>query len=235
MKSRTARSRIATLDRIEREIIQCRKCRRLVEWRERVAIEKVRRFGSETYWGKPLPGFGDPCARLLIVGLAPAAHGGNRTGRMFTGDRSGDWVYDTLFRHRFANQPTSNNRRDGLQLKDCFITATLRCAPPANKPLPEETRNCRPYLFREFELLTEVRVIVALGKIAFDASIILLSEFAPPSPEKRPRFAHGAEYSWNDRYALIASYHPSQQNTFTGKLTERMFDAIFQRARRLLP
>ena len=224
-----------SLLRIQRKVIRCRKCPRLVQWREKVAQEKVRRFSSEAYWGKPVPSFGDPKARLLIVGLAPAAHGGNRTGRMFTGDRSGDWLYRALHKQGFANQPTSVHRNDGLQLSDCYITAAVRCAPPANKPLPHELSNCRPYLLKEFELLVNVRVIVALGKFAFDAVVNALMTLAPAPLSKRPRFSHGAEYRWNDRYTLIASFHPSQQNTFTGKLTEPMFDAIFRRARGLLP
>jgi uracil-DNA glycosylase family 4 len=223
-------------------IIDCFLCPRLVEWRERVAAEKVKRFAGEQYWGRPLPSFGDPDARLLIVGLAPAAHGGNRTGRMFTGDRSGDWLYRALNRAGFANQPTSTHRGDGLELRDCYITAVIHCAPPDNKPLPEEIASCRPYLIAEAELLERARVVVALGRLAFDAAINVfkVASAAPvDSPgrkrrEPRPKFAHGIECTLGGGRTLIASFHPSQQNTFTGRLTEPMLDGIFLRARALL-
>jgi uracil-DNA glycosylase family 4 len=231
--------RVASL---QDEIVNCFRCPRLVEWRERVAREKVRRFAGEQYWGRPLPSFGDPMARLLILGLAPAAHGGNRTGRMFTGDRSGDWLYRALHRAGFANQPTSVHRGDGLALKDCYITAVIHCAPPDNKPLPDEVGNCRPYLLRELELLSRVRVVVALGRIAFDAAIasIGLEDQSAENPGRparraaRPKFTHGAECRLKGGITMIASFHPSQQNTFTGKLTEPMFDRIFSRANELI-
>jgi uracil-DNA glycosylase family 4 len=233
---------------LENEIVQCRRCPRLVAWREKVAREKVRRFADWNYWGRPVPGFGDPKAQLLVIGLAPAAHGGNRTGRVFTGDRSGDWLYRALHRAGFANQPTSVDRTDGLHLIDCFVTAAARCAPPANKLLPQELANCRPFLLGEIRLLEQIRVVVALGSIAFEAA---LSSFGletqptreafgrPATSEKRrrtpkPKFGHGNECSLAGGRVLIASFHPSQQNTFTGKLTESMFDSIFSRARAIL-
>ena len=224
---------------LQDEIINCFRCPRLVEWRERVAKEKVRRFAGEDYWGRPLPSFGDPMARLLIVGLAPAAHGGNRTGRMFTGDRSGDWLYRALYRAGFANQPTSVYRGDGLALKNCYITAVIHCAPPDNKPLPDEIANCRPYLLGELELLKRARVVVALGRVAFDAAIasIGLEDEQKGKPSRRvarPKFSHGAECRLKGGKTLIASFHPSQQNTFTGRLTEVMLDQIFTRANQVI-
>jgi len=214
--------------------MKCRKCLRLVRWREKVAHEKTARFKDWEYWGKPNPSFGDPNARLLLVGLAPAAHGGNRTGRMFTGDRSGDWLYRTLHKFGFANQPTSINRDDGLKLTDCYITATCRCAPPANKLLPPEVLNCRPYLLREIELLKKVRVVVGLGKVGFDNAFNAYRELGLTSLDARPRFAHGAICKLNDRVTLLGSFHPSQQNTFTGKLTQPMLDAVFRKAKQLI-
>jgi uracil-DNA glycosylase family 4 len=212
-----------------------------VEWRTGVAREKVRRFADQEYWGRPLPSFGDPRAQLLVIGLAPAAHGGNRTGRMFTGDRSGDWLFASLHKAGFANQPTSVHRRDGLKLINCYITAVLHCAPPANKPLPIEISNCRRYLVREVELLTGARVIVALGRIAFDSTLAVTEaiqrgrDSGPAGRrEKRPRFAHGAEFTLATGQTLIASFHPSQQNTFTGRLTEEMLDGVFARAREII-
>jgi uracil-DNA glycosylase len=239
----------AEIASIQEQIINCFKCPRLVEWRERIAEEKVRRFAHEEYWGRPVPSFGDARARLLILGLAPAAHGGNRTGRVFTGDRSGDWLFRALHRAGFANQPTSLHRGDGLSLQDCYITAVIHCAPPDNKPLPDEIGNCRPYLLRELELLKTVRVVVALGKVAFDAAIAAIGlEEATASEQAtgdegqlskkrrpaRPKFAHGTECRLRGNITLIASFHPSQQNTFTGKLTEPMFDRIFDRANELI-
>jgi uracil-DNA glycosylase family 4 len=206
----------------------------LVKWREKVAKEKTRRFADWDYWGKPNPSFGDSNAELLLIGLAPAAHGGNRTGRMFTGDRSGDWLYRALHKFGFANQPTSLSRDDGLRLANCYITATCRCAPPQNKLLPEEIRNCRPYLLRELELLRRVKVIVGLGKLGFDSTFSSLQELGWSTLERKPTFAHGKEYKVTDTITLIASFHPSQQNTFTGKLSEPMFDAIFRKAKKLL-
>jgi uracil-DNA glycosylase family 4 len=197
-----------------------------VAWRETVAEVKVKRHADELYWGRPVPSMGDPNARLLVIGLAPAAHGGNRTGRVFTGDRSGDWLYRALYKAGFANQPNSTCLLDGLYLKDCYIAATAHCAPPENKLLPSEVQNCRPYLVEELALLTQLRVVVALGKIAWDA-ILREPGFAPPKGTPKPKFGHGLVYDIHPDLALIGSYHPSQQNTFTGKLTEPMFDRIF--------
>jgi len=219
---------------MEREILDCRTCPRLVEWRERVAHEKVRRFRGEDYWGRPLPSFGGAGASLVIVGLAPAAHGGNRTGRMFTGDRSGDWLYEALHRFGFATQPRSVSRDDGLRLEDCRITAAVRCAPPANKPLPAELDACRSYLARELALLERKRVVVALGQIAFRSFLRAWREAGGELPERKLDFAHGAEWRLPGGVWLVASYHPSQQNTQTGRLTRRMFHAVFRRARQLL-
>jgi uracil-DNA glycosylase family 4 len=185
-------------------------------------------FASETYWGRPLPGFGDPRARLLVLGLAPAAHGGNRTGRIFTGDRSGDWLFAALWRAGFANQPTSVSRDDGLELRDCYVTAAVRCAPPANRPLPSERDTCQPWLDAELSLLSEVSVIVCLGGFAWDVALRVLG-----APRPRPHFGHGASATV-DRYELLGCYHPSQQNTFTGRLTEAMMDAVFAQAREVL-
>lgn len=225
---------MSELEKLQRQIIECRLCPRLVRWREKIAREKTRRFAEWEYWGKPNPSFGDAHARLLLIGLAPAAHGGNRTGRMFTGDRSGDWLYRALHKAGFASQPTSVSRDDGLQLRNCYITATCRCAPPQNKLLPKEILSCRPFLQREMHLLTQVRVIIGLGNIGFDAGIAVLRELGWSLTGKKPAFSHGAEYSINDRLTLLASFHPSQQNTFTGRLTEPMFDSIFRRAKVLL-
>jgi uracil-DNA glycosylase family 4 len=218
---------VDSLRRIEREVVDCRACPRLVEWRERVAIEKVARFRDWDYWARPVPGFGDPNAHLLIVGLAPAAHGGNRTGRVFTGDRSGDFLFASLFRTGYANQPTSTHRGDGLQLAGCFITAAVKCAPPQNKPAPSERETCRPYLERELAALADVRVIVTLGQFGWD-SITAHYGLRP-----KPRFGHGGEVALPDGRALLGSYHVSQQNTFTGVLTPEMLDAVFNRARAL--
>ncbi len=219
---------------LEERVVACRKCPRLVRYREQVARTRRRAFRDEVYWGKPSPGFGDAAARLLIVGLAPAAHGGNRTGRMFTGDRSGDFLYDCLYRAGFANQPRSITRQDGLQLTDLFITAVCRCAPPANKPLPSEIRNCRPFLAGEFDLIRP-RAVLALGSIALRGYLAMLKErgliesFSPYS------FGHAAEYALpGDLPRLFAAYHPSQQNTFTGRLTKPMFLAVLRRICRYL-
>jgi len=217
---------VTALDALEQEIVECRRCPRLVEWREEVARVKRASFADETYWGRPLPGFGDPDARVCILGLAPAAHGGNRTGRIFTGDRSGDWLFGALWRAGFANQPESVSLDDGLTLTDCFVAAAVRCAPPANRPLPIERDNCLPYFTRELEQLARVEVIVCLGGFAWDAALRVLG----PPPRPRPKFAHGAELAIGDR-TLIGCYHVSQQNTFTGRLTEPMLDAIFARAK----
>jgi uracil-DNA glycosylase family 4 len=205
-----------------------------VSWREEVAREKRASFQDQDYWGRPVPGFGDPGARLLVVGLAPAAHGANRTGRMFTGDRSGDWLYRALHRAGFANRPTSVDRDDGLRLEDAYVTAVVRCAPPENKPLPAERKNCRPYLEKELGTLQEVRVIVALGKYAYDHVLRILKDRERAVPTPRPGFQHGGEVQVGEGSTVLGSYHPSQQNTFTGVLTEEMFDAVWSRARELL-
>jgi len=218
---------------LETRVVMCRACPRLVAWREAVAAGKRAAFRDETYWGRPVPGWGDPDARLLIVGLAPAAHGANRTGRMFTGDRSGDWLYRALHRAGFASRPESTDRDDGLRLRDAWITASVRCAPPANRPSPSERRNCRPFLERELDLLERVRVIVALGGYAFSHVLRLLRDRGRDVPVPAPRFGHGEEVAIGGR-TLLASYHPSQQNTFTGTLTEEMFDAVWSRARERL-
>jgi uracil-DNA glycosylase family 4 len=213
------------------EVVACRRCPRLVEWREEAAAHPPARFKGQRYWGRPLPGWGDPDARVLLVGLAPAAHGGNRTGRLFTGDRSGDFLFASLHRTGFVNQPTSTDAADGLSGRDVYIAAVVRCAPPANKPLPAERGNCLPYLTRETLLLTKLRVIVALGAYAWDGALLAL-ETVGREPKPRPRFGHLAEATVG-RYVLLGSYHPSQQNTFTGRLTPEMLDAAMARAREL--
>jgi len=222
------------LEALQADVASCRRCPRLVAWREKVAREKRASFRGEEYWGKPVPGFGDPRARLLVAGLAPAAHGANRTGRMFTGDRSGDWLYRGLFRAGFASQAESSARGDGLTLTDCYVTAAVRCAPPANKPTPEEREACQPYLEEELRLLTRVRVVVALGKFAFDQVWRVLQGRGEPLPSPRTPFSHGVEVTVHPHFTLLASFHPSQQNTFTGKLTEPMFDAVWNRAGEIL-
>ncbi len=218
------------------EISRCRRCPRLVAWREQVADERRAAFAHEEYWGRPLPGFGDPSARLLVFGLAPAAHGANRTGRMFTGDRSGDFLFAALWRTGFANQPTSMHRDDGLQLRNAWITAGVRCAPPANRPAPAEREACLPWSVRELQLLAGVQTILCLGAFAWDAALRLISALADPPeslPRPRPRFGHAAEFQ-RGRYTLLGCYHPSQQNTFTGKLTESMVDTVLLRAQKLV-
>lgn len=216
-----------SLRRIEHDVVDCRACPRLVAWREQVARDKVARFRDWDYWARPVPGFGDPNARVLLVGLAPAAHGGNRTGRVFTGDRSGDFLFASLHRTGFGNQPTSDHRGDGLALRDCFITAAVKCAPPQNKSTPAERDTCRPYLERELAVLRDVRVVVAIGQFGWDA--VCAHHHLRP----KPRFAHGAEVPLPDGAVLLGSYHVSQQNTFTGVLTPDMLDAVFTRARGL--
>jgi uracil-DNA glycosylase family 4 len=220
-----------TWSELEEALVACRLCPRLVEWRERVAREKRASFRHQEYWGRPVPGFGDRDARLLVVGLAPAAHGANRTGRMFTGDRSGDWLFRALYRAGFASQPVSVARDDGLELRDCYVTAVVKCAPPGNRPTARELDTCRRWLDAELDLLTRVRVVVALGGVAFDR-LLRLRRWKVPSP--RPRFGHGREVILPGGPTVLASYHPSQQNTFTGRLTEEMLDSIFERGRRLL-
>jgi uracil-DNA glycosylase len=222
----------AALAQLNAEVVACRRCPRLVDWRERVAAEKRAAFADETYWGRPIAGFGDPAARILVLGLAPAAHGGNRTGRVFTGDRSGDWLFASLWRCGLANQPESRARDDGLALRGAYVTAAVRCAPPANKPLPAERDNCFPYLLRELELLRDLRAIVCLGGFAWEAALRARAALGEPTPRPKPRFGHGAELP-AERWPLIGCYHPSQQNTFTGRLTEPMIDAVLLRAREL--
>jgi uracil-DNA glycosylase len=216
--------RVIGLSELELRITHCRKCPRLVEWREQVAREKRSAFRNWDYWGRPVPGFGDPAARVYVLGLAPAAHGGNRTGRVFTGDRSGDWLFASLHRTGFANRPKSVSCDDGLELTGAFIAAAVRCAPPANKPLPSERDNCLPYAAAEIGLLGDLRAIVCLGSFAWDAAARLLAV------KPKPKFGHGVEHQ-SDGVTLIASFHPSQQNTFTGRLTEGMLDAVMWRAR----
>jgi uracil-DNA glycosylase family 4 len=217
---------------LHREVVGCRRCPRLVEWRERVAAERRAAYRDEDYWGRPIPGFGDPAARLLILGLAPAAHGANRTGRIFTGDRSGDFLFAGLHRAGYANQAIAVSRDDGLALTDCFITAAVRCAPPANQPLPEERDNCSAWLDAEVPLLANARVVLCLGGFAWAAGLRLRTALGDPPPRPRPKFGHGAECP-GERYTLLGCFHPSQQNTFTGKLVPSMLDDVLARAREL--
>lgn len=216
-----------SLAAVQAEIVDCRRCDRLVAWREQVAAERRAAYRDEEYWGRGVPGFGDPQARIVIVGLAPAAHGANRTGRMFTGDRSGEWLYRALHRAGLASQAASTGRDDGMVLRGAYITAPVRCAPPQNKPTPAEQANCRPFLDRELTLLSEARVFVTLGQIGYDATCALLGV------RPRPKFGHGVEAAVDEHRWIVGSYHVSQQNTFTGKLTEPMLDAVFTRAREL--
>ena len=225
-----------SLAAVAREVIGCTRCPRLVEWRERSAAEPPRRYQGVTYWARPLPGFGDPRARIVIVGLAPAAHGGNRTGRIFTGDRSGDWLFAALHRAGLANQPTSVSADDALRLSDAYICAVNRCPPPQNRPTTEERDNCLPYLVRELRLLRSGGVLVALGSFAWTGMLLALAGLGAELPRPRPRFGHGAEAEIaadGRTWSLLGCFHPSQQNTFTGKLTEPMMDAVFSRAREL--
>jgi len=222
------------LIRLSREVHACRECPRLVAWREARAADPPRRYRGETYWARPVSGFGDPAARVAIVGLAPAAHGANRTGRMFTGDRSGDWLYAALHRAGYANREKSEHREDGLELIGVYVTAVVRCAPPANRPTPEERDTCLPYLERELKLLKNCRTIVALGAFAWDGSLRALQALGEEVPRPKPRFSHGAEFAVGN-WTLLGCYHPSQQNTFTGRLTEPMLDAIFARLHELAP
>ena len=209
---------------LEAEVVECRKCPRLVEWREQVAVEKRASYRDETYWGRPIPGFGDPDAQVVVLGLAPAAHGANRTGRVFTGDRSGDWLFRAMFHAGLANQPQSISRDDGLRLRNAWVTSAVRCAPPANKPLPGERDACAGFLVTEFALLVRARLIVCLGGFGYDAACRHFDV------KPRPKFGHGVEVPLDNGLTLLCSFHPSQQNTFTGRLTEPMLDRIFVRA-----
>ncbi len=222
------------LTSLQRAIVDCRRCPRLVRHCRDVAAAKRRQYRDWTYWGRPVPSFGDRGARLLLIGLAPAAHGGNRTGRIFTGDRSGDWLFEALHRYGFANQPQSSHRGDGLKLHDCYITAVIHCAPQDNKPNREEILNCRPFLLEELALLKNLRVIVALGQVAFDQYLRSVQGLDAPIKAPRPGFGHGKTFRLAHDMTLIASYHPSQQNTLTKRLTRPMFHRIFATARRLL-
>jgi len=222
------------LTALHRRVVACRRCPRLVAWREQVARERRRAFRDWTYWGRPVPGFGDARARLLIVGLAPAAHGANRTGRMFTGDQSGDWLYAALHAAGFASQGHARERDDGLVLRDCYVTASARCAPPANRPAAEELAACRPFLEREIALLSRVRVVLVLGHVAHQAWLRAAGWWTRLSPAERPRFAHGARTQMPDGRWLLCSYHPSRQNTNTGRLTRGMWNGVFRAARGLL-
>lgn len=220
------------LDALNREVTSCVACPRLVSWREEIAADPPRRFAGEAYWARPLPGFGDPGARIVIVGLAPAANGANRTGRMFTGDRSGDWLYAAMHRAGLANQPTSIALNDGLALRGAYVSAVVRCAPPDNKPTPAERDRCVPYLARELRILRDARVLLCLGAFAWDGTLRALRANGLAAPRPKPKFGHGAEAAVGD-HVLIGSYHVSQQNTFTGRLTETMLDDVFTRAREL--
>jgi uracil-DNA glycosylase family 4 len=222
------------LEQLNGQIVRCRRCPRLVAHREAAAADPPRRYRGQRYWARPLPGFGDPEARLLLVGLAPAAHGGNRTGRMFTGDQSGNWLFGALHDARFANQPTSEHVNDSLILRDAYVTATIRCAPPANKPALDEIQNCEPYFLRELRLLHRVTVVIGLGRIGWQAYLRARKALGWSLPARMPVFGHGARVTLADGVTLLGSYHPSQQNTFTGKLTRPMFLSVFRAARALV-
>ncbi len=222
-----------SLEQLNQEVIACTRCPRLVIYREEIAVTKRRAYLEWKYWGKPVPGFGDPGARILVLGLAPGAHGSNRTGRPFTGDASGNFMYPILYATGFASQPKATDRSDGMKLKDLYITAAVRCAPPDNKPLPGELANCAPYLDREINILNRVKVVVALGRIGFEAYLNYLKRRGLLDTKKPYVFQHGAHYKMPDGKTLLASYHPSNQNTQTGKLTKKMFTGIFQLAARL--
>ncbi len=221
-----------SLSALASAIVDCRRCPRLVAWRQSAAADPPRRFRGQEYWARPLPGFGDPGASVIVLGLAPAAHGGNRTGRVFTGDRSGDWLYAALHRAGLANQARSSHRDDGLTLRGAYVTAVNRCPPPRNRPTPAERDNCLPYLVEELRLLVRARVIVALGSFAWDGALRALRQLGAEVPRPKPRFGHGAELGIGS-FELLGCYHPSQQNTFTGKLTEAMLDQVLTRARAL--
>lgn len=223
----------ASLADLAARVVACRRCPRLVRHREATAAAPPRRYHGERYWARPLPGFGDPRARVLVMGLAPAAHGGNRTGRMFTGDRSGEWLYRALHAAGFASAPESRHRDDDLRLRDAYITAAARCAPPGNKPTPAELARCQPFLLEELRRLEGVRVVVALGKIGWDAYLRARRTMGAPVPRPLPRFGHGAQAEMPDGVILLGSFHPSQQNTFTGRLTRPMLNTVFRRARAL--
>ena len=220
------------LEKLADEVHRCTLCPRLVEWREAVAADPPRRYRGEDYWAKPLAGFGDPQAKVVVIGLAPAAHGGNRTGRVFTGDRSADWLFAAMHRAGLANQPESVSRDDGLALRNAYVTMVVRCPPPQNKPTTAERDNCLPYLERELPLLTEARVLLALGSFAWDGALRAARALGKPVPKPKPRFGHGSEAKLGP-WSLLGSFHPSQQNTFTGRLTEPMLDAVFARAKEL--
>ena len=222
------------LEELNQRVIVCTRCPRLVEYRQRVARERRRMYRDWEYWGRPVPGFGDPKARALVIGLAPAAHGGNRTGRVFTGDRSGDMLYGALHRAGFANIPYARHRDDGLQLRDAYVTAAVRCAPPDNKPTRDEFAACRPYLHQELDWFRDLRAVVALGAIAFDAYLLACRERGVEIPSPRPRFAHASVVMLPHGVTLLASYHPSQRNTQTGRLTREMFDGVFETLRQIL-
>ncbi|MCX7984890.1 MAG: uracil-DNA glycosylase [Bacteroidetes bacterium] len=217
-----------TFSELTTKIIECTRCTRLRRWCKNIAEKKVKRYHNWTYWGKPVPGFGDPKAEIIVIGLAPGAHGANRTGRLFTGDRSGDWLFRALYKAGLANKPNSISPTDGLRVTNCFITAVCRCAPPQNKPTPQELRNCSEYLKEELQLLTRKKTLICLGKVAFDTTLECCKELQLISYTKRPRFHHGVIVPFTNTLKIIGSYHPSQQNTFTGRLTEVMFDNIFK-------
>jgi uracil-DNA glycosylase family 4 len=223
-----------TIAQLQLEEANCARCPRLVAWREAAAKNPPLRFQGENYWARAVPSFGDENAQLLIVGLAPAAHGANRTGRMFTGDKSGDWLFRSMFKAGFCTQPTSRFDGDGLELRDCYIAAAAHCAPPENKPLPEEIANCRPFLLSELRLLTQLHVVLGLGKIGFDAAFDALRLNGQTNLKARPKVGHGASFEVADKLFLLGTYHPSQQNTFTKRLTEPMLDAVFARAREII-
>jgi len=227
-------AQVPDLAELQLGLTHCRRCPRLVAWREAVAENPPLRYRGQEYWARPVPSFGDPHARLMVVGLAPAAHGGNRTGRVFTGDRSGDWLFRALHKAGFANQAESLHINDGLRLRDAYITAAAHCAPPDNKPLPIELANCRPYLLEELRLMPNLRVLLGLGKIGFDVAFDVAREVGLTDLKTRPKFGHGAMATLNERLTLLGTYHPSQQNTFTGRLTEPMFDAVFAQAVHLM-
>lgn len=225
---------VSDIQNLKQKIVACNKCPRLVEWRKYIAKNKVARYRDWNYWGKPVASWGDEKAELLIVGLAPAAHGANRTGRMFTGDQSGKWLYRALYDFGFSNKPTSEKIEDGLKLNNCWIAAVIHCAPPQNKPTAQEIYNCQTYLLTEIKLLQEIKIILALGKIAFDSVVAILKELKLIEKKEKFKFAHGVELQTNDGKTIIASFHPSQQNTFTGRLTKPMFDKVFRRISKIL-